>query len=541
MKKRIENDVKDAFDGLCPDVFDQILSGCEKKKGSMVMTENTNRTTGRRALRAVLIAAAAVILVAALALGGVFLTRKEEPGQPGESTEPTPDKEAAATVYIDVNPSVKLTLDAQKTVLDAEGINDDGKKLLENTALSGQPVERALGFVLIKTVDDNYLTKENNGVLLTVDSEDASLEKTLCAQLESAARVMLADSLPEVKIASQTLKTGAEIEELNRKHGVSPGKAKYILNILSADSNRTLEELVEKTTAELISICEKMSLPSGKNDIGFKKAYEIALSDAGLTAEQVNGGGAASSNGTQEILLYEINFDYLEASYSYKIDGDTGEILWKRVTTPRLDKEAAIAAALAYLKIDKGSADFVKAEYWAFEKPEYWVYVQKDGIEYLTFVIGAAKEIDAERSLQRPAELHLEQIGKIAYDELGLPYEGDYPDPADSIFSGGYQTPYPTLARVRVRIHSSGSCATMIIDRKTGEILYKEIARHRPDDVSKESAEAMAICAAKLDGGKEIETLSAAENGSSVVLRVDGKTFVYLLKNGFISSRRSDG
>ena len=73
VKNTQENEIKNAFETLCPDVFEEILSECEKKGSDKMLNMQKRRT-----LRALLIAAAALLLVAALVVGGVFLLKRPE-------------------------------------------------------------------------------------------------------------------------------------------------------------------------------------------------------------------------------------------------------------------------------------------------------------------------------------------------------------------------------------------------------------------------------------------------------------------------------
>ena len=76
-----------------------------------------------------------------------------------------------AVVTMDINPSVSLSLNKMGKVIKAEGINEDGKKLLEDNKLKGKSLENAIENISDLVIDNGYFSNENNHILVNVEGE----------------------------------------------------------------------------------------------------------------------------------------------------------------------------------------------------------------------------------------------------------------------------------------------------------------------------------------------------------------------------------
>ena len=62
---------------------------------------------------------------------------------------------------IDINPSISVQTDGSKNVMSAEGLNDDGKKLLNTVDCDGRPINEALQIILDAARQMGYLDGKN--------------------------------------------------------------------------------------------------------------------------------------------------------------------------------------------------------------------------------------------------------------------------------------------------------------------------------------------------------------------------------------------
>ena len=97
-------------------------------------------------------------------------------------------------------------------------------------------------------------------------------------------------------------------------------------------SGEILDKTVSEATEHSHSSHERPEEPEApENAIGKDAAKEIALADAGLTAEQVEKVRARLSD-KDGTLVYKVSLKYDGQKYSYKIDPVSGEILDKTVS-----------------------------------------------------------------------------------------------------------------------------------------------------------------------------------------------------------------
>ena len=96
--------------------------------------EPSFKRTKRRKTMTILSGALAACLIVAAALFAI----------PQHETTVEEILEPTAFVDIDINPSIQLKLDQSGTVVDSEGINDDGVEALSKVALEGMSYEQAL-------------------------------------------------------------------------------------------------------------------------------------------------------------------------------------------------------------------------------------------------------------------------------------------------------------------------------------------------------------------------------------------------------------
>lgn len=91
-------------------------------------------------------------------------------------------------VRIQINPDLKLTVNRLDYVISADGLNDDGLRLLDGYQFRGQKLEQASGELADRAMEMGYL-KEGGQIFLTLESSHenwiAKTEDRLLTELES--------------------------------------------------------------------------------------------------------------------------------------------------------------------------------------------------------------------------------------------------------------------------------------------------------------------------------------------------------------------
>lgn len=92
-----------------------------------------------------------------------------------------------ASVYVSVNPQVRIDVNRQDTVIDLFAVNADGKALIDGYSHQKKPLETVLYDLLLRAVEQGYLTSGGD-VTLTLDASDrwiASHEQPLQDHVDS--------------------------------------------------------------------------------------------------------------------------------------------------------------------------------------------------------------------------------------------------------------------------------------------------------------------------------------------------------------------
>ena len=150
-------------------------------------------------------------------------------------------------VYVDVNPSVALHVNRFERVCEVEYLNEDAQRLLSGVKLNRCTVEDALEIIIDACTASGYMDGEAE-LYISAKDGDALIERLEdCAVQKS-----------EGQYSVNTTRFTDEEQELARPHGISPGKYRQIIAILTADPTYTIEQLANKPMRELKAILSQI-------------------------------------------------------------------------------------------------------------------------------------------------------------------------------------------------------------------------------------------------------------------------------------------
>ena len=163
-----------------------------------------------------------------------------------------------AIVTMDINPSVSLGLNKMGKVIKAEGINDDGKKLLEDNMLKGKSLEIAINNISDLVIDNGYFSNENNHILVNIEGEDIK---------EDVSKI-LTDEIKEKNIECEIIfqELSDSSKENASKYGISENKASYIEDVIKENNDVTFEDLKDKSINEINKFIEEKKEENKKEE-----------------------------------------------------------------------------------------------------------------------------------------------------------------------------------------------------------------------------------------------------------------------------------
>ena len=165
---------------------------------------------------------------------------------------------------LDVNPSITYTVNRFDTVLQAEGMNEDGKKVLSNMELKGKKISEALRETLDEIGNEGYLSNgEPGGVVITTYSENEGKSAELQDSLESGAQDELNDDGIDADV--EVVGVGRERVLEARSLGVTPGKLNLVEKLQESSDDPDsiiLEEWLDRPVKDIM----KQIKENRKND-----------------------------------------------------------------------------------------------------------------------------------------------------------------------------------------------------------------------------------------------------------------------------------
>lgn len=151
--------------------------------------------------------------------------------------------EVLTIITLDINPSLKLSLNYKDEVVKAEGLNEDGKKLLKQENFKGDDLEDAIEEIAELSIEKGYVTNEENHILINVEGKDIKEKVVTLIDKE------FKDENIICKVITQEINDEAKANA--EKYGISESKASYIEELIKENADITFEELKDKSINEI--------------------------------------------------------------------------------------------------------------------------------------------------------------------------------------------------------------------------------------------------------------------------------------------------
>ncbi len=307
--------------------------------------------------------------------------------------KPTEDVSTNTIVAFDVNPSIELEINKDEKVVSTKALNEEAQKVLADMNLENVDINVAVNAIVGSMLKNGYITVDRNSILVSVsgDAEKASaLQKLISADIEK----LLGEKKIDASVIAQTYEKNEEVEKKAEENHISVAKANLIEKIVAvglkdAQGNvYSYESLAGLNVNELKLLLESKSVKvegiessgnaSKTEYISAEAALAAALKNANTTKDAVKGIDVEMDyeNGK---MIFDVEFVFEKTEYEYEIDAKTGEIVKveKEVDddddkddgnddviteTPSIDKDAALAAALAYAGLSKDAVRDIEVE-----------------------------------------------------------------------------------------------------------------------------------------------------------------------------------
>ena len=332
MKNELKNKIRRAFSEETPDFREDIVTACEQEVQLPPKTE-VKTTKAPVFFRRVAVALSCVILFAVGVFVGYIIPETEPPVS------------AETYVYLDVNPSLVLSLDESNYVISCTAANNDAEIILNGMKLEGVELKTALNAIVGSMYVKGYLNTEDNSMLISVDTNDTNHTAAFLSYITKQVNEVFTDSEMECSIIAQGVTVDEDLRRRAEEHGVSVGKMHLVDKMIVEMKDLTQEDisqLTEMSIKELNLIYstkpENENNASGdeliSGNVGGFIDKETAF-NAVLTEMQTDAAGVErynvfllpSRHGTIRVVYVIVVKLYGDDTvYRYEVDCQTGEV-----------------------------------------------------------------------------------------------------------------------------------------------------------------------------------------------------------------------
>ncbi len=156
---------------------------------------------------------------------------------------------ASSTITLDVNPSISITCDHKGNIIE---INSEQQYDVKN-----KTVNEAVQLIMEDFIQQGYLNKEHNSILLNVSGEDNKQNKKI--------EEMVTETVQKAPIDIALVivdKIDEKTKQLMDDYQITSGRAIMIQEMMSDDPTLTIEQLLSLTVHQLNVLASKKQLPT---------------------------------------------------------------------------------------------------------------------------------------------------------------------------------------------------------------------------------------------------------------------------------------
>ena len=257
---KIKNKIKNEFALETPDVKEKIITAIDDVTQETEEQKVTIKTPILSIFKKVAFAFSFILIFVLGAFTGYLIPQKQT------------ILERESTVYIDVNPSIEISLSSNETVLECIPINEDAKKILGDMKFNGVNLDTAINAIIGSMYVNGYLTVDENSILISVDSSTKEKRDELISSITTDINKVFENCDIDCNIIAQAVIAEGDIKERAKNNGVSVGKMELIDKLISS-----YEEFTEGNVVDLskMSINELNHIFTNKPENEDEKPNEV--------------------------------------------------------------------------------------------------------------------------------------------------------------------------------------------------------------------------------------------------------------------------
>lgn len=232
--------------------FEDVVHAIQEKRDTVSSMPAFPRR--HRPVRRWLSLTAAACVIAVIGVGGWLLLHQR-------GSVPPVVERVDTLVDIDVNPGIELSVGGRDEIVAVEAVNEDGRQVLDGLALEQQPLSKAVEILFGEMVEQGYIVGDNNPVLVTVQNASTAEAERIHDIINTGVDAMLSERNLSVSVTNQTVEAFDAVAQFARAHGISNGKAAFVLRIAEQQPTLEADALADYTFAALAAIAQHQEIP----------------------------------------------------------------------------------------------------------------------------------------------------------------------------------------------------------------------------------------------------------------------------------------
>ncbi len=232
--ERIEENIRRSAAEMKPPYTESLWeTRIEKAEGDEWYLDNTvSKKKNYRFPLMTLAAAAAVLLLCAIPYYSLFLR-------------------TYATVYVDLNPSISLSINSRERVTSVKANNKDGETVIQDLDLKNTDINTAVNALLGSLIRHGYIDEAHNMLLLSLECENREYGNILKERLSKDMNAYLDTYVGKGIVLKQEVDSDDDLEDFAEDYGITIGKAKLVLSALLDHPEWNAQELAGMPISDL--------------------------------------------------------------------------------------------------------------------------------------------------------------------------------------------------------------------------------------------------------------------------------------------------
>jgi hypothetical protein len=167
-------------------------------------------------------------------------------------------------IYLDVNPSIEIVTNRQNKVIDLIADNLDGRRITSDLDYKGKTLYEVTDEILDRMMDESYLVKDREYLLLSVYNKDENKAEQQKQSLDRRIHEHLQEKELQPIVLLQKLDKTSTIEKYAEEYGISISRMTFIRNLIILNPELKPETLVGLSIGELVRLSQGMELELDK-------------------------------------------------------------------------------------------------------------------------------------------------------------------------------------------------------------------------------------------------------------------------------------